>query len=107
LKKIRPRRRAFEKGRSAGQPKFDDGDQIGDFKVVFYQGHSDVNKRNSRIMDKPQHWYRCICKCGTYESRSQQELVDKRREQKCRKCRTRSAPAAPEATPITHIEETA
>lgn len=88
-----PRRRsAFSYGRSRfskfGKPKFTNGEVIGDFTIIRYMGHSDVNKRNNRIMSKPQHWYRCRCLCGTEESRSQQELADKRRQQKCYVCRS-------------------
>jgi hypothetical protein len=38
-------------------------------------------------MAKPQHWYRCLCTCGTMENRSQQELNDVRRNQCCFECR--------------------
>lgn len=71
-----------------GEPKFSVGDRVGDFEVIHYMGHSDVNKRNNHIMAKPQHWYRCLCSCGTEESRSQQELVDTRRSQCCFNCRS-------------------
>jgi len=64
-------------------------DVIGSFTVIRYMGHSTVNKRNNRIMAKPQHWYRCICVCGKEESRSQQELTDTRRQQKCFACRAK------------------
>lgn len=73
-----------------GEPKFEVGEVIGDFTVIHYMGHSDVNKRNNHIMAKPQHWYRCRCSCGTEESRSQQELNDQRRNQCCFKCRERN-----------------
>jgi hypothetical protein len=63
------------------------GDIIGFFEIVHYMGHSDVNKRNNRIMSKPQHWYHCVCDCGLNERRSQQELTDQRRQQCCAACR--------------------
>ena len=86
------RRRSFGRSRfsSFGKPKFSDGDRIGQFTILHYMGHSDVNKRDNHIMSKPQHWYRCICSCGTQESRSQQELIDTRRQQKCSVCRSLS-----------------
>lgn len=70
-----------------GGPKYKVGDEIGDFIVIFYHGHSYINKRNLNKMAKAQHWYRCKCKCGLQESRSQQELIDPRRQQKCFACR--------------------
>lgn len=70
-----------------GQPKYAVGDQVGHWTIIRYMGHSDVNKRNTKIMAKPQHWYRCRCSCDTQESRSQQELNDKRRYQACSECR--------------------
>lgn len=86
-----PSRRRIRKSKYApapiGEPKFGKGEQIGDFTVLHYLGHSDVNKRNNHIMSKPQHWYRCLCTCGTQESRSQQELNDVRRNQCCYECR--------------------
>ena len=72
---------------AAGEPKWSVGEHVGEFTIVFYMGHSDVNKRNNRIMSKPQHWYRVKCKCGTNERRSQQELTDTRRALKCVQCR--------------------
>jgi len=71
-----------------GEPKFSVGDRIGGFQIIHYMGHSDINKRNTHIMAKPQHWYRCRCTCGVEESRSQQELIDTRRQQKCYVCRS-------------------
>lgn len=72
-----------------GLPKYENETVIGSFTIIRYMGHSDVNKRNNHIMAKPQHWYRCKCKCGQEESRSQQELTDKRRKQKCFACRAK------------------
>lgn len=63
------------------------GETVGRFTIKHYMGHSTVNKRNNHIMAKAQHWYRCMCTCGTPESRSQQELTDKRRQQCCYNCR--------------------
>jgi len=85
-KKLRSR---FHKktAQALGDPKFAEGSVIGDFNVLRHMGHSDVNKRNNHIMAKPQHWYRCLCSCGTEESRTQQELIDVRRNQCCFKCR--------------------
>ena len=84
------RKRSFRRNRFSqfGKPKYLTGSIIGHFTVLFYMGHSDVNKRNSHIMSKPQHWYRCLCRCGAEESRSQQELIDPRRQQKCFACRS-------------------
>jgi len=91
---MRPRmkRRSFRRlsANPIGEPKYDVGDTIGHFTILRYMGHSDVNKRNNRIMAKPQHWYRCKCSCGTEESRSQQELIDVRRQQMCFDCRSPS-----------------
>lgn len=81
-----PSRRALSQ--SIGDPKFSVGDVVGDFRIMEYMGHSDINKRNNRIMAKPQHWYHCQCTCGTQEHRSQQELGDERRSQCCYKCRS-------------------
>ena len=83
----RYKRRSFRNLSQIGRPKYDAGQTIGHFTITRYQGHSDVNKRNNRIMAKPQHWYRCKCDCGEYESRSQQELTDTRRSQCCESCR--------------------
>lgn len=89
LKFKHARRRAFHRQRlpSVGEPKYDVGDTIGHFVIVRYEGHSEVNKRNAHTMSKAQHWYRCCCDCGQEEYRSQQELVDPRRQQKCESCR--------------------
>ena len=84
----RGRRRSFRRTPSNfGIPKYEIGDKVGCFEIIRYEGHSDVNKRNAHKMSKAQHWYRCICTCGTEEYRSQQELVDPRRQQKCFECR--------------------
>jgi len=90
---MRHRRRSFKRrsfrGDEIGTPKYKDDDIIGSFTILRWMGHSLINKRNNRIMAKPQHWYRCKCKCGQEESRSQQELTDTRRQQKCFVCRTK------------------
>jgi hypothetical protein len=87
----RPRRTLRGKVKTEiGAPKYVKGDEIGDFSIIFYQGHSYVNKRNTHLMSKAQHWYQCKCKCGNIESRSQQELIDTRRQQKCKECRDNS-----------------
>lgn len=70
-----------------GLPKFSKGDKIGDFTITYYRGHTTVNQRNNRIMSKAHHWYSCECTCGNMEPRSQQELTDSRRQQKCFECR--------------------
>jgi hypothetical protein len=88
----RPRRsRTGEFKTEIGAPKFEVGNEIGDFIVIFYQGHSFVNKRTAKEMSKAQHWYRCQCKCGNIESRSQQELIDPRRQQCCADCRKQNS----------------
>jgi len=86
----RPRRRSFRNYRlpPVGAPKYEVGDIIGHFEITRYEGHSEVNKRNALTMSKAQHWYRCCCTCGHEEYRSQQELVDPRRQQKCERCRS-------------------
>jgi len=82
-------RRTLVRGRTpVGMHKYQNGDVVGDFTIEEYLGHSDVNKRNSHIMAKPQHWYGCRCSCGIKERRSQQELIDVRRQQKCVVCRS-------------------
>lgn len=90
---LKPKRSRFGrrtyKGSNLGAPKYEDGDTVGLFHIIRYMGHSLVNKRNNRIMSKPQHWYRCRCACGQEESRSQQELVDQRRKQECFTCRSK------------------
>lgn len=87
---LRPNgRRSFRRHRRSthGLPKFANGDQVGDFTILRYEGHSDVNKRNAKKMSKAQHWYYCHCDCGSEEYRSQQELVDPRRQKCCSNCR--------------------
>ena len=84
----RPWRTLKKRGIPIGMPKYVKGNEIGDFSIIMYQGHSYVNKRNANLMSKAQHWYQCKCKCGNIESRSQQELIDKRRQQCCADCRT-------------------
>ena len=82
------KRRSFRRTATpVGLPKYAVGDFIGNFEIVRYEGHSLVNKRTAQRMAKAQHWYRCLCKCGTEEYRSQQELIDPRRQQKCFECR--------------------
>lgn len=84
----RGRRRSFRRDATlVGKPKYEVGDKIGHFEIIRYEGHSEVNKRNAHKMSKAQHWYRCLCTCGTEEYRSQQELVDPRRQQMCFVCR--------------------
>lgn len=85
---MKGRRRSFRRPPSdIGKPKYEVGDKIGYFEIIRYDGHSEVNKRNAHKMSKAQHWYRCRCSCGNEEHRSQQELVDTRRQQKCERCR--------------------
>ena len=84
-------RRGFRPSSTVGAPSYEVGDTIGFFKIIHYMGHSTVNKRNNRIMAKAQHWYRCMCSCGTPESRSQQELTDQRRQQCCYICREKDS----------------
>jgi hypothetical protein len=87
---MRGKRRPFRRDKTPsdfGTPKYATGDLIGDFEIIRYEGHSHVNKRTAQRMAKAQHWYRCKCDCGTEEYRSQQELIDPRRQQKCFKCR--------------------
>ena len=85
-------RRAFKRRSliKIGGPKYVKDDIIGDFTIIFYQGHSYINKRTIKPMSKAQHWYQCRCSCGNIESRSQQELIDTRRQQKCKTCRDNS-----------------
>lgn len=87
---MRGKRRSFRDRRLSeiGKPKYEVGDKIGHFEIIRYEGHSHINKRTAQEMTKTQHWYRCLCTCGTEEYRSQQELVDPRRQQKCFNCRT-------------------
>ena len=87
---MRGRRRSFKTHRlsDVGEPRYTVGDKIGSFEIIRYEGHSEINKRNAHHMSKSQHWYRCLCTCGTEEYRSQQELIDKRRQQCCFYCRT-------------------
>lgn len=83
-------RRPFRHGKSPsdfGVPKYATDDTVGEFTIMRYEGHSHINKRTARPMAKAQHWYRCVCTCGTEEYRSQQELIDPRRQQKCFNCR--------------------
>lgn len=87
---MRGKRRSFRRGKTPsdfGIPKYAVGDNVGDFEIIRYEGHSIVNKRTAQDMAKAQHWYRCLCSCGTEEYRSQQELIDPRRQQKCFECR--------------------
>ena len=71
-----------------GVPKFNTGEQVGQWTITMYLGHSYVNKRTAEVMSKTQHWYQCQCSCGTKTSRSQQELIDPRRKQCCADCKT-------------------
>lgn len=63
-------------------------DRIGFFFILNYLRYTGVNPRNGRIMSKEQHWYRVTCNCGHIELRAQQELVDPRRVQACKECRS-------------------
>ena len=81
------KRRSFTRLTQIGKPKFKQNDIVGDFTIVRYSGHSAVNRRSNTWMSKAHHWYYCLCTCGTNEYRSQQELTDKRRQQKCFNCR--------------------
>ena len=90
-KPIRGRRRSFRRTKGPiCKPKYAEEDVVGDLKIIRYEGHSIVNKRTAEKMAKAQHWYRCLCTCGTEEYRSQQELIDPRRQKKCFKCRSPS-----------------
>jgi hypothetical protein len=82
------RRRRFRRTPSSfGVPKWGTDDVVGKFTIIRYEGHSSINKRTAQQMSKAQHWYRCLCTCGTEEYRSQQELVDPRRQKCCFNCR--------------------
>lgn len=69
------------------EPRYKEGDVIGDFTVVNHRSHSHINPRTGEQMTRIHHWYRCLCSCGTEEYRSQQELRDVRRSQCCYNCR--------------------
>jgi len=86
-------RRTFRRSpNNIGKPKYEVGDKIGFFEIIRYDGHSEVNKRNARKMSKAQHWYRCRCACKNEVHRSQQELVDPRRQQQCNRCSASQQP---------------
>ena len=69
-----------------GEPKFNLDDRIGKWVVIQYSGHTAVNQRTIEVMSKEQHWYKVKCNCGNITYRSQQELIDPRRQQSCAEC---------------------
>jgi hypothetical protein len=73
----------FQKG---AKPKFGVRHQIGEFTIIDYIGYSTVHPGTAKILSREHHWYRCKCSCGLLEIRTQQQLIDKRREQKCTIC---------------------
>jgi hypothetical protein len=69
------------------KPRFQPFQKVGQFMVIKYVDHTNINPRNGRVMVDDQHWYRVRCSCGAFEFRSQQELRDIRRRQMCAECR--------------------
>ena len=67
-------------------PRFDVGDQAGEFNVLEYLGHSANKPFKPERLKVEHHWYRVRCSCGTEEIHTQQQLIDVRRNRMCVTC---------------------
>lgn len=68
-------------------PRFQIGDQAGEFNVAAYLGHSAVRPEGKPVkLGQEHHWYRVRCACGTSEVHTQQQLIDVRRHRACQSC---------------------
>lgn len=67
-------------------PRFQEGDQAGEFNVIQYLGHSAINPVKLTQLSQEHHWYKVRCSCGNVESHTQQQLIDTRRHRACASC---------------------
>jgi len=86
----RPRRpNRFRRNRNQGaQPKFQIGDQTGEFNILQYLGYMAFNPVTLIRLSQEHHWYKVRCSCGSEvtETHSQQQLIDTRRIRACVTC---------------------
>lgn len=81
-------RRPSRYGRKSNEPtpRFQPGDQAGEFNVLEYLGYS-ANKPHEPVRLKVEHhWYKVRCSCGVIEIHTQQQLIDVRRNRMCVEC---------------------
>ena len=68
-------------------PRFQVGDQAGEFSVLEYLGYSAVKPTGTPTkLCQEHHWYKVRCECGTEEVHTQQQLIDVRRHRACASC---------------------
>lgn len=86
----KPRRRSrFSRTPSEPTPRFDVGDQAGQFNVLEYLGWSSIKPEGeAKKLCQEHHWYRVRCSCGNTEIHTQQQLIDTRRHRICEDCIT-------------------
>lgn len=71
----------------APQPKYQVGDQTGEFNIIECLGYSRIKPTGDpKILSQEHHWYKVRCSCGEEETHTQQQLIDTRRTRKCKKC---------------------
>ena len=67
-------------------PRFQEGDQAGEFNVLEYLGYGATKPHEPVRLRVEHHWYRCRCSCGNEEIHTQQQLIDVRRNRCCSEC---------------------
>jgi hypothetical protein len=68
-------------------PRFDIGDQAGEFNVLEYLGYSRIKPTGEPVkLSQEHHWYKVRCACGKIEVHTQQQLIDVRRHRACASC---------------------
>jgi hypothetical protein len=68
-------------------PRFDIGDQAGEFNVIGYLGYSTIRPEGTPTkLSQEHHWYKVRCACGKEEVHTQQQLIDVRRHRACGSC---------------------
>lgn len=68
-------------------PKFDIGDEAGEFNVIRYLGHTAIKPEGTpKKLSQEHHWYKVRCACGNEEVHTQQQLIDVRRHRACQSC---------------------
>ena len=68
-------------------PRFQVGDQAGEFNVIEYIGHTAIKPVGTPTkLCQEHHWYKVRCACGKEETHTQQQLIDVRRHRACASC---------------------
>jgi len=90
MQRRKPRR--YSRFRKMGpQPRFQIGDQAGEFNIIEYLGYQRTAPTGEpRVLSQEHHWYKVRCSCvnRTEEVHTQQQLIDVRRLRSCTECQS-------------------